>query len=171
MTEAGRGAARSLIRSHSPLSVARPTKSCAIERIISSKAWTRADVKGRSDWVQLELPRPLPAATRRALLRSLRLRHAEGGFRVVAALATNHLATAAVRGIVINGRDVSGQKRAEDALRESEEQFRAVFDGALDSRHARLLLPPAERRAVVREQERVRRLQARGVRGGIGQSR
>ena len=38
----------------------------------------RADVKGRSDWVQLELPRPLPAATRRALLRTLRLRHAEG---------------------------------------------------------------------------------------------
>jgi len=34
---------------------------------------------------------------------------------------------------VINGRDVSEQKRAEDALRESEEQFRAVFDGALDA--------------------------------------
>ncbi len=31
-----------------------------------------------------------------------RLRHAEGGFRVVAALATNHLDTADVRGIVIN---------------------------------------------------------------------
>jgi two-component system cell cycle sensor histidine kinase/response regulator CckA len=62
-----------------------------------------------------------------------RLRHAEGGFRVVAALATNHLDTADVRGIVINGRDVSEQKRAENALRESDVQFRAVFDGALDA--------------------------------------
>ena len=52
---------------------------------------------------------------------------------MVAALATNHLETAAVRGIVINGRDVSEQKRAENALRESDVQFRAVFDGALDA--------------------------------------
>jgi PAS domain S-box-containing protein len=101
-----------------------------------------ADMVG-ADFRQFVAPEDLPAAIetfRQTLARpgqatpwEGRLRHAEGGFRVVAALATNHLVTAAVRGIVINGRDVSEQKRAEDALRESEEQFRAVFDGALDA--------------------------------------
>ncbi len=37
----------------------------------------RADVKGRSGWARLDLPRPLPAATRRALLRALGAGHAE----------------------------------------------------------------------------------------------
>ncbi len=100
------------------------------------------DVVG-ADFRQFVAPDDLPAALetfrqmlarpRQAVSWEGRLRHAEGGWRVVAALATNHLVTAAVRGIVINGRDVSEQKRAEDALRESEEQFRAVFDGALDA--------------------------------------
>ncbi len=37
----------------------------------------RADIKGRSNWVQLDLPRPVSAASRRALLRELRSRYAE----------------------------------------------------------------------------------------------
>jgi hypothetical protein len=37
----------------------------------------RADVKGRTGWVQLDLPRPLSATRRRALLRELRTRHGE----------------------------------------------------------------------------------------------
>jgi hypothetical protein len=32
----------------------------------------RADVKDRGDWIQFELPRPLPAAVRRALRQQLR---------------------------------------------------------------------------------------------------
>lgn len=36
----------------------------------------RADVKGPRDWVQFELPRPLGAGARRALLRELRRQHA-----------------------------------------------------------------------------------------------
>jgi hypothetical protein len=36
-----------------------------------------ADVKGRTDWLRTDLPRPLPAARRRAFLRELRRRHAE----------------------------------------------------------------------------------------------
>lgn len=35
----------------------------------------RADVKGRGDWTQIDLPRPLPAAVTRALLRQLRASH------------------------------------------------------------------------------------------------
>ena len=37
----------------------------------------RADVKGAADWTQLELPHPVSATRRRALLRALRARYAE----------------------------------------------------------------------------------------------
>ena len=37
----------------------------------------RADVKGRGDWTEIELPRPLPAAVKRTLLRLLRDSHRE----------------------------------------------------------------------------------------------
>jgi hypothetical protein len=36
-----------------------------------------ADVKGRTDWVRLDRPRPAPAARRRALVRELRRRYDE----------------------------------------------------------------------------------------------
>jgi hypothetical protein len=35
----------------------------------------RADVKGRTGWVQLDLPRPLSTTRRRAFLRELRAHH------------------------------------------------------------------------------------------------
>jgi hypothetical protein len=37
----------------------------------------RADVKGRTTWVQVDLPRPVSAARRRAFLRELRIRYGE----------------------------------------------------------------------------------------------
>src|SRR5436309_2862394 len=37
----------------------------------------RADVKGRTGWAQFDLPRPVSATRRRALLRELRARHGE----------------------------------------------------------------------------------------------
>jgi hypothetical protein len=37
----------------------------------------RADVKGRAEWVQLDLPWPVTAPRRRALLRELRIRYGE----------------------------------------------------------------------------------------------
>ncbi|MBI1734165.1 MAG: hypothetical protein HYR51_03230 [Candidatus Rokubacteria bacterium] len=37
----------------------------------------RGDVKGRNDWAQLDLPRPVTAARRRALMRELRARYRE----------------------------------------------------------------------------------------------
>jgi len=37
----------------------------------------RADVKGRTTWVQVDLPRPVSAARRRAFLRKLRIRYGE----------------------------------------------------------------------------------------------
>ena len=37
----------------------------------------RADIKGRTTWVQLDLPRPVSATKRRAFLRELRARYRE----------------------------------------------------------------------------------------------
>ncbi|HEY7652761.1 MAG TPA: hypothetical protein VIG07_08070 [Methylomirabilota bacterium] len=37
----------------------------------------RADVKGRTEWIQLDLPRPVSVTRRRALLRELRIRYRE----------------------------------------------------------------------------------------------
>src|SRR5438132_636701 len=37
----------------------------------------RADVKGHANWVQLDLPRPVTATRRRALVRELRTRYSE----------------------------------------------------------------------------------------------
>jgi len=37
----------------------------------------RADVKGRTGWAQLDLPRPVSTARRRVFLRELRLRYRE----------------------------------------------------------------------------------------------
>jgi len=37
----------------------------------------RADLKGRTKWVQLDLPRPATAMRRRALFRELRMRYGE----------------------------------------------------------------------------------------------
>jgi hypothetical protein len=37
----------------------------------------RADVKGPTTWAQLDLPRPVTAARRRALLRELRMRYGQ----------------------------------------------------------------------------------------------
>ncbi len=43
----------------------------------------RADVKGRANWVSLDLPRPVTAARRRAFLRELRIRYGERARTIV----------------------------------------------------------------------------------------
>jgi diguanylate cyclase (GGDEF)-like protein/PAS domain S-box-containing protein len=59
-----------------------------------------------------------------------RMRHADGSWRHVEALGHNRLDDPAVRGVVINTRDVSERVRVEEALRESEERFRGAFERA-----------------------------------------
>ena len=55
-----------------------------------------------------------------------RLRHHDGSWRCVEAVGTNLLGEPSVGGIVVNYHDITDRKQAEDALRESERQMRAV---------------------------------------------
>ncbi|HLK63236.1 MAG TPA: ATP-binding protein [Bryobacteraceae bacterium] len=55
---------------------------------------------------------------------ALRFRHRNGTFRSMEGLAANLLADPAVAGIVVNVRDVSERRRAEQVLREREDQLR-----------------------------------------------
>jgi PAS domain S-box-containing protein len=59
--------------------------------------------------------------------------HQDGGWRLVEVVAANHLDDPAVGAVVVNYRDVTLRRRAEDSVREAARQFRAVFDGALDA--------------------------------------
>jgi diguanylate cyclase (GGDEF)-like protein/PAS domain S-box-containing protein len=61
-----------------------------------------------------------------------RLRHKDGSWRHVEATRTNLLEDPAVRGVVANSRDVTERKRAEEALKESEERHRAVVEQSVE---------------------------------------
>ncbi|HWG46183.1 MAG TPA: response regulator [Gemmataceae bacterium] len=58
----------------------------------------------------------------------LRVLHKDGSWRWVECVGTNLLAEPAVEAIVVNFRDITERRRAIEALRESEEQFRTLAD-------------------------------------------
>jgi two-component system cell cycle sensor histidine kinase/response regulator CckA len=60
------------------------------------------------------------------------LRRGDGSPVWLEAVGTNLLSDSTIRGIVLNARDVSERKRADRALRESEERYRDLFDNASD---------------------------------------
>ncbi len=57
-----------------------------------------------------------------------RLRHKDGSWRWLEGVGTNLLTEPSVRAIVGNYRDVTERKQAEEALRESEQRYAAIFD-------------------------------------------
>ncbi len=61
-----------------------------------------------------------------------RARHADGSWRWIEAVGTNLLKDPAVEGIVVNMRDITERKEAEEALRQSEEKLRLMFEAVAD---------------------------------------
>ncbi|HEY7543389.1 MAG TPA: PAS domain S-box protein, partial [Blastocatellia bacterium] len=62
-----------------------------------------------------------------------RYRHKDGSWKVMEAIGNNLFGNPAVRGAVVNSRDITERKRAEDALREREEWFKEIFEGSRDA--------------------------------------
>jgi diguanylate cyclase (GGDEF)-like protein/PAS domain S-box-containing protein len=60
----------------------------------------------------------------------LRARHKDGSWPLLEAVTHNLLDDPAVRGIVVNWRDITERKRAEETLKESEQRFRSTFEEA-----------------------------------------
>ncbi len=61
-----------------------------------------------------------------------RFRHLDGGWRTVEYVANNLLQQPAVRGIVINARDITDRTETEEKLRLSESYFRALTENSTD---------------------------------------
>ncbi|MDQ3970769.1 MAG: PAS domain S-box protein, partial [Thermoproteota archaeon] len=61
-----------------------------------------------------------------------RMVHADGTTRYVEAIGKNLLDDPRVGGVVVNYRDISERREAEEALRESEERFRSLIQNASD---------------------------------------
>ena len=69
-------------------------------------------------------PRPEPDSG------TLRLRTKGGTLRWFEWSASNHLDDEAVRGIVVNARDVTDRRRAQDAILEKERRYRSLFENS-----------------------------------------
>jgi len=72
---------------------------------------------------------PIPGAHGGLTYRAI---HADGSLRVYEAIGQNRLDDPAVRGLIVNARDVTERVEAEAALQDSEDRFRALVQHATD---------------------------------------
>ncbi len=63
----------------------------------------------------------------------VRLRHSSGEWLNFDVIGVNLLKEPAVRGFLVNARDITDRRRAEDALRESEEKYRNLVENSIDA--------------------------------------
>ncbi len=135
---------RSLVQNASDVvSILRPDGSIryvtpAIERVLG---YSERDVVGRSIFHLLH-PDEIERATRllekrttegwHGVVTEHRVRAADGSWRHVETTAVDLVDDAAVQGIVLTTRDVSERHEAQEALRQSEERFRALVQNAAD---------------------------------------
>lgn len=71
-------------------------------------------------------------ATPRAVKGIIHLRHKNGTYRTLEAVGSNLINNNVVEGIVVNYRDITEQKEAEDKLRHEEQLFRSVTEQSSD---------------------------------------
>lgn len=78
----------------------------------------------------LEEIRPAEGLSRTA---KLELQHADGSMRIFDCSVTNHLSDPAINAFVINGRDITERQHIMDAVAESEEKYRRLFELGSDA--------------------------------------
>ena len=61
-----------------------------------------------------------------------RVLHKDGSYRYVEATGQNLLDNPSVEGVVVNYRDITGRKEAEEAVKESEKRFRAMIENSFE---------------------------------------
>ncbi len=64
----------------------------------------------------------------RHITKELRVCRNDGGWAWVEVLGTNHIDNPEIHGVVLNIRDISERKQVENALKESEERYRLLFE-------------------------------------------
>jgi PAS domain S-box-containing protein len=62
----------------------------------------------------------------------MRVRHKNGSWRILEAIGKRLLGSPSITGIVVNARDVTERKQAEEERRQAEEKYRSLFENAVE---------------------------------------
>jgi PAS domain S-box-containing protein len=96
--------------------------------LLESGSVNRSDIDSALSVFETLLSKPGATASN-----EIRFRHKDGSWHVVEGSARNLLDDPRVGGIVMNYRDITERRRAEDDVKRSEERFRALIENASDA--------------------------------------